>query len=176
MPNKSKRELKKEQKIKEENIRMLDEEIKQNKKIPKEYKKKINKQILLNISTLIAIIIYLVCINVLSLYLDTKKYIIVLRVLSVIVAIISVMYFELGYRKDNEKIFLYGVEVLIIAIITLLSTYMYFIFFDKFNNILIIILGIIVIYYAIKISIIRKRMKKQYYKKQNDIKEIIKKV
>ena len=41
MAEKSKRELKREQKIKEENIRKLDEQIQASKKIPKEYKKKI---------------------------------------------------------------------------------------------------------------------------------------
>lgn len=175
MPNKSKRELKKEQKIKEENIRKLDEEIKLSKKIPKEYKKKINKQVLLNIVTLIAIIIYLVCINVLSLYLDTEIYLKYIKVFSVILAIIAVVYFELSYRKDNEKLFLYGVEVLIIGIITLFSNYTYYIFFDSYNKILIFVTGIIVIYYIIKILVIKARMKKQYYREQNDIKKIIQK-
>ena len=59
--------------------------------------------------------------------------------------------------------------------ITLFSTYAYFIYFDTYNKILGIIAGVFVLYYLIKILIIRSRMKKQYYKEQNDIKEIIKK-
>lgn len=166
---------KKEQKIREENIKKLDEQIRESKKIPKEYKKKMRKQTILNVVTVLCMVIYLVSINILSLYLETGTYLKVIKILSVILAGISIVYFELSYRKDNEKLFLYGTEVLIISMITLFSTYAYFIYFDTYNKILGIVAGILVIYYLIKILIIRSRMKKQYYKEQNDIKEIIKK-
>lgn len=166
---------KKEQKIREENIKKLDEQIRESKKIPKEYKKKMRKQTILNVVTVLCMVIYLVSINILSLYLETGTYLKTIKILSVILAGISIVYFELSYRKDNEKLFLYGTEVLIISMITLFSTYAYFIYFDTYNKILGIVAGILVIYYLIKILIIRSRMKKQYYKEQNDIKEIIKK-
>lgn len=166
---------KKEQKIREENIKKLDEQIRESKKIPKEYKKKIRKQTILNVVTVLCMVIYLVSINILSLYLETETYLKTIKILSVILAGISIVYFELSYRKDNEKLFLYGTEVLIISMITLFSTYAYFIYFDTYNKILGIIAGAFVLYYLIKILIIRSRMKKQYYKEQNDIKEIIKK-
>lgn len=166
---------KKEQKIREENIKKLDEQIRESKKIPKEYKKKMRKQTILNVVTVLCMVIYLVSINILSLYLETGTYLKAIKILSVILAGISIIYFELSYRKDNEKLFLYGTEVLIISMITLFSTYAYFIYFDTYNKILGIVAGILVIYYLIKILIIRSRMKKQYYKEQNDIKEIIKK-
>lgn len=166
---------KKEQKIREENIKKLDEQIRESKKIPKEYKKKMRKQTILNVITVLCMVIYLVSINILSLYLETETYLKAIKILSVILAGISIIYFELSYRKDNEKLFLYGTEVLIISMITLFSTYAYFIYFDTYNKILGIVAGILVIYYLIKILIIRSRMKKQYYKEQNDIKEIIKK-
>ncbi len=166
---------KKEQKIREENIKKLDEQIRESKKIPKEYKKKMRKQTILNVVTVLCMVIYLVSINILSLYLETETYLKTIKILSVILAGISIVYFELSYRKDNEKLFLYGTEVLIISMITLFSTYAYFIYFDTYNKILGIVAGILVIYYLMKILIIKSRMKKQYYKEQNDIKEIIKK-
>ena len=164
---------KKEQKIREENIKKLDEQIRESKKIPKEYKKKMRKQTILNVVTVLCMVIYLVSINIL--YLETETYLKTIKILSVILAGISIVYFELSYRKDNEKLFLYGTEVLIISMITLFSTYAYFIYFDTYNKILGIIAGVFVLYYLIKTLIIRSRMKKQYYKEQNDIKEIIKK-
>ena len=166
---------KKEQKIREENIKKLDEQIRESKKIPKEYKKKMRKQTILNVVTVLCMVIYLVSINILSLYLETETYLKTIKILSVILAGISIVYFELSYRKDNEKLFLYGTEVLIISMVTLFSTYAYFIYFDTYNKILGIVAGILVIYYLMKILIIKSRMKKQYYKEQNDIKEIIKK-
>lgn len=171
MAGKSKRE----EKIKEENIRKLDEQIRESKRIPKEYKKKINKQIILNIITLITMTIYLFCMNILSLYTDTEIYLKYLKVFSVILAVIAVIYFEFSYRKDNEKLFLYGVEVLFLAVITLFSNYAYYMFFDTYNRILSEITIIFAVYYIIKIFILRINMKKKYYKEQNDIKEIIQK-
>ena len=64
LAKKTEKELKK---VQEENIQKFDEEMRQNRKIPKEYKKKINKQIMLNILILLAMAIYLICLNVSSL-------------------------------------------------------------------------------------------------------------
>ena len=175
MAEKSKRELKKAQKIKEENIKKLQEEVNQSKKIPKEYRKKINKKVLLNIAILFAMILYLTCINIMSLYLDTEVYIKYIKVLSIILCVISIVYFEISYKKDNEGIFLYGVEILILAFVTLFSNYAYFLYFDKYNKMLIGISIIIAIYFAIKIIYIKTKMKKAYYKQLNDIKDIVKK-
>lgn len=175
MAEKSKREKMKEQKLKEENIRRLDEQIKQSKKISKEYKKKMNKQLIINILTVVVMAIYLCCINILALYIETPIYIRALKVLSIILALIAIIYFEFSYRKDNEKIFLYGVEVLVLAVITLFSNYAYYIYFDRFNYILTGITIAFVVYYIVKILIVRARMKKKYYEDQNDIKDIVKK-
>ncbi len=175
MAEKSKREKIKEQKIKEENIRKLEEQIKQSKKIPKEYKKKINKQVILNIITVIVMIVYLCCVNILSLYIETQTYLKYIKAFSITLAIIAVIYFEFSYRKDNERLFLYGVEVLALAVITLFSNYAYYMFYDRYNYLLTSVTILLAIYYIIKILIIRNRMKKKYYKEQNDIKDIIKK-
>lgn len=169
------RKSKREEKIKEENIKKLDEQIRESKKIPKEYKKKIRKQIFLNIIILIAIIIYLCCVNILSLYIDTEIYLKYLKILSVILAVIAVIYFEISYRKDNAKMFLYAIEVLMLAVITLFSNYAYYMFFDIYNMILSEITIVFAVYYIIKIFILSINMKKKYYKEQNDIKDITKK-
>ena len=175
MAEKSKRELKKEQKIKEENIKKFDEQIKANKIISKDYKKKMNKQTIFNLSTIFTIVLYLFCLNISSLYTDTNIYLNILKGFSVALAIISIIYFEIGYKKDNEKIFLYGVEILILAVITLFCNYAYYIYFNSFNKILMYIIIGFTVYYFAKILIVRKNMKKKYYEEQNDIKDIIKK-
>ena len=171
MTSKSEKELKK---IQEENIKKLDEEIRLNKKIPKDYKKKINKKILFNLLILLFMTIYLVCLNVSSLYLETKVYLKSLKIFSIILAVISVTYFEFSYRKDNENLFLYGAEVLALAIITLFSVYGCEIYFNSFNKILSVITIVFVVYYLIKTLVIRSRMKKKYYEEQNDISDIVK--
>ena len=171
----SKREQKRLEKIKQENIQKFDEEYKQSRIIPKDYKKMIRDRILKNTGIALIIIIYLILLNVLSMYIETDIYILGIKILCVLLAIVSVIYFELSYRKDNGYLFMYGVEFLILATITLFSVYAYSLFFITYNSILLYILLAIIIYYIIKTILTLRNMKQDYYKSQNDIKEIVKK-
>jgi len=171
----SKREQKKLDEIRKENIKKFDEEYKKSRIIPKDYKKKIRSRILKNTIIALIVITYLILLNVLSLHIETTSYIMGIKVLSVIFAVISVIYFELCYRKDNGYLFMHGVEFLILATITLFSTYAYYIFFVTYNSILLYILIGVIIYYIIKTIFTLRYMKQDYYKSQNDIKDIVKK-
>lgn len=174
---KSKRAIQKEQKIQEENIQKLDEHIQEQKVIPEEYRRKMRNRTLISVATAVVMVALLGIICVLSLYIETNSYLNLLRGVSILVAGISIIYFEAGYRKDNERIFLYGVEILVFAMMLLATIYLYYnyMFYGKYMQIMAIVAGCIVTYYVVKIFIVRKRMKKQYYKDLNDIKEIVKK-
>ena len=169
-----KKEISKEERIKE-NIKKFDEEYKKSRIIPKDYKKKIINRILKNTIIAVIVIVYLILLNVLSLHIETDKYIIGIKILSVVFAVISVIYFELCYRKDNGYLFMHGAEFLVLATITLFSVYAYSLFFVTYNSILLYILIFVIIYYIIKTICTLRFMKKEYYKSQNDIKEIVKK-
>lgn len=171
----SKREQKKQERIMKENILKFHEEYKKNKIIPQDYKKKIINRILKNTVIAIIVIVYLIALNVLSLHIDTANYILGIKVVCVLLAMVSVVYFELSYRKDNGYLFMHGVEFLILATITLFSVYAYSLFFITYNSILLYILVALIIYYLFKTILTLKNMKNEYYKSQNDIKEIVKK-
>lgn len=171
----SKREQKRLEKITQENIQKFDEEYKKSRIIPKDYKKKIRNRILKNSIIAIIVITYLIALNILSLHIETTTYILGIKVLCVGLAIVSVIYFELSYRKDNGYLFMHGVEFLILATITLFSVYAYSLFFVTYNSILLYILIGVAIYYIIKTICTLRNMKKEYYESQNDIKEIVKK-
>ena len=171
----SKREQKRLEKIKQENIQKFDEEYKKSRVIPKDYKKKILNRILKNSVIAIIAIAYLIALNVLSMHIETSTYIWGIKVVCVVLAIISVIYFELSYRKDNGYLFLHGAEFFVIATITLFSVYAYSLFYITYNSILLYILIAVIIYYIIKTYGTLRNMKKEYYKSQNDIKEIVKK-
>lgn len=172
----SKREQKRQEKIKQENIQKFDEEYKKSRIIPKDYKKQIRNRILKNTAIAIIVIAYLIALNVLSLYIETNTYILAIKIVCVVLSVVSVIYFELSYRRDNGYLFLHGAEFLVLATITLFSVYAYSLFFITYNNILLYILIAVIIYYIIKTILTLRNMKKEYYKSQNDIKEIIKKV
>ena len=171
----SKKEQQKLEKITQDNIQKFDEEYKKSRIIPKDYKKKILNRILKNSIIAIIVISYLIALNILSLQLDTTIYILGIKILCVVLAIVAVIYFELSYRKDNGYLFMHGVEFLIIATITLFSVYAYSLFFVTYNSILLYVLIGVGIYYIIKTICTLKNMKTEYYKTQNDIKEIVKK-
>lgn len=171
----SKREQKRLEKIKQQNIQKFDEEYKKSRVIPKDYKKKILNRILKNSVIAIIVIAYLIALNVLSMHIETSTYIWGIKVVCVVLAIISVIYFELSYRKDNGYLFLHGAEFFVIATITLFSVYAYSLFYITYNSILLYILIAVIIYYIIKTYGTLRNMKKEYYKSQNDIKEIVKK-
>ena len=162
-------------KQRKDNIRKLDEEIIKNRKIPIECRKKINKRILYNGVILLLILIYLGCLNVFSLYIETSIYLKLLKIFSIFLAVISIIYFEIGYKKDDENIFLYGIEFFIIALLTLFCCYAYELYFNNYNRLLLIIKILIAVYYLLKIIYVNKKMKKEYYESLNDIKDITKK-
>lgn len=171
----SKREQKKLEKIKEENLQKFDEEYKKSRIIPEDYKKQIKKRVIKNSIIAVIMITYLILLNILSLHIETTTYILGIRILCVILAIVSIVFFELSYRKDNGYLFLYGAEFLVLATITLFSVYAYSIFYVTYNNILAGVLAVVIVYYIVKTILTIKSMKKQYYKELNDIRDIVKK-
>ena len=74
MQEKSKRQLKKEQKIKEDNIQKFEEEIIKNKEISEDYKLKIKKALTRNIIIGLILTIYMAFLNILFWYLETIIY------------------------------------------------------------------------------------------------------
>ncbi len=134
-----------------------------------------NKRTIFNFLTIFTIVLYLFCLNISSIYTDTNIFLLTLKCFSILLAIISIIYFELAYRKDNERLFLYGIEILVLGIATLFSNYIYYIYFNSFNKIITCFTLVFIIYYLVKIFIARRNMRKKYYNEQNDIKEIIKK-
>ena len=171
----SKREQKEQDKITQENIEKFHKEYQKSRIIPDDYKRKIRNRIFKNTIIAAIVIIYLILLNILSMHIETEPYILGIKIVCVILAIISVIYFELCYRKDNGYLFMHGVEFLILATITLFSVYAYSLFYITYNSILLYILIAVVVYYIIKTIFTLKYMKKEYYKSQNDIKEIVKK-
>lgn len=175
MKQESKREQKRNEKLRQENIEKFDEEYKKSKVIPKEYKKKIKNRVLKNSSIALIAIIYLIAINWLSLKLETQVYITIIKILCIFGTITSVVFLELSYRKDNGYIFMHGIEFLVLTTVTLFSEYAYVLFYKTYNIILACILMGIVVYYIIKTIVTIKYMKRDYYNSLNDIKEIVKK-
>ena len=167
--------MKREERKRKDNIEKLTKEVEAKKKIPKEVKEKINSKVFENMIIAAIIMVYLVSLNFGMTNIPTDTYRTDLKVFSILLLIITIMIFEWGYKKDNESIWLHGVEVMVLGVITLYLIYLYSMYYSTYGTLILSIGIVYLIYYAIKIVIIQKRIEKEYIKSLNDIGEIIKK-
>ncbi len=163
--------MKREQK---KNIEKIEKIIEEKKKIPKNVKEKINAKVFENMVIMAIIMIYLAALNIGMTNIPTDTYIMDLKVFSIILLIATIIIFEIGYKKDNGAIWIHGVEVMCIAVLTLYLIYFYSIYYATYSTLLISIGIVFLIYYAIKIIITQKRLEAQYNKSLTDIGEIVK--
>ena len=157
------------------NIEKLEKVIEEKKKLPKEIKEKINGKAFKNVAIAAIIIIYFAGLYFGMTNVPTENYMLVLRIVSTILLVFTIILYEAGYRKDNEEIWLHGVEMMAISIFSLYLTYLYSIFFTNYGTLLLVSGIICLIYYAIKIVLIQRKIEKEYNKSLTDIVDIVKK-
>ena len=156
--------------VKEEVVKL--EEIKstlnKKNKIPKEKLEEIYGLIFKNIA--IAAVIFL---NLGQMNIKTDIDQTDLKVFSITSLLISIVLFEKAYKKDSGEIAIYGIETLMLAIITLTLIYINLMFSSRYVFIVNSISCIFAIYYLIKSVIIYIKKRKKCY--IDDMKEIINK-
>ena len=161
--------------MKEETIEKIEDEIKRKTNMPENKKEKVRKEIFANILLAIGIIVYFIFLVLGSL--DTEKITrsIDLKIFSMVLLFTSIILFELAYKKDSGRLAINGIEVLIVAVITLFLPYIVFELDSIYQRYYIAGSSLIAVYYAIKSIIISNKAKKSYEKQESDIKEITKK-
>lgn len=159
----------------EEKIEQLEKQIVNKKKLPQEEENKINKKIFENMIIANVLMAFFYLISLGSLNIETQIFITDLKVFSIGLIILTVILFEISYKKENGNLCIHGIECLVIAIFVLFSTYLYTVYIKEFYMYVSIFAYISGIYYAIKSIIIYRKMKKKYIESLSDIDEIIKK-
>lgn len=160
--------------MKEEIVEKIEKDIKEKKKMPREVQEKINKRIFTNILIACFIFIYFIFINLGFNNIEADAFLIDLKVFSMAILFTAILLFEKSYNKDDGIICIYGIETLVLAIITLISTYFFILMKDKFILLISLVSYFYGIYYVAKSIIIYKKMKNEYIKSLNDISEIVK--
>ncbi len=138
------------------------EEQKAKKSIPKEEQKKMNGEVFTNIVIAIGIVVFLNFIILGFINIESEVFMVDLKVFALSILAVAIGIFEYAYKKDSDKIALYGIETLVFAICMLGFIYLYIMQNSKFVIITILITYIVAIYYTVKSLIIYKKMKKQY--------------
>lgn len=161
--------------INDEKLEKIQQEINKQKTISTEKRKKIDKKIFINVVVAISIILYFIFINLGYANLELKKYLIDLKVFSIVTIGITILLFEKSYKKDSGEITIFGIETLILSIITLLTSYYCVVYSNKYPYIINCIAILFGLYYVVKSTIIYLKMKKKALYTSGDIHKIVKK-
>lgn len=156
-------------------IEVLEEDLSKNKKLTPELKKKIRKTFGKNILIIGLILMYMGLLTLSFYKMELNTLSTDLKVLSVGFLAFAIIKFEQGYKKDNEGIFLTGVEALVLALITLFMTVLISTSENFFKNVILGICIFVTVYYLLKSLVIRSKIKKQHKKQVSDVRDIVKK-
>jgi len=156
-----------------DNQELLVKTLENRKKLPKKIKKNMFFSVLFNVLIAICMVIFTVVINVSFVKLSKEDFSNYIKVIQIVVALITIVLFEVAYRKDTMKIGMYGIEFFGYSIAVLFVQYM-FVLKDNTNFIKYITI-IFFVYYFIK-SIYSALLIRYKYIRENisDVKEIVK--
>lgn len=154
---------------------IFEEDLSKNKKLTPELKTKIRKTFGKSFAMIGLVLVYMLLITLAFYKMELNTLATDLKVIGAGFLVVSIVKFEQGYKKDNEGIFLVGVEFLILALISLFMTALISAEETFFRNVVTGICIFSVIYYLLKAFIIRRKIKKQHKKQISDIRDIVKK-
>ena len=137
-------------------------------------KKTIVKDVITNIIYLILMIIYFICFNTQVITLEQTILTRYIDISSMTFLVIAIIMFEVGYRNNKSKIFINGVEFLVLAIATLLIKHIPKTLGYTVENYIKILIYVFIAYYILKLVILYTKTKRDELKKLSDIKEIVK--
>ena len=147
-------------------------EMKAKKKMPEAELNKINTKVFQNICLAIIMMFYFNFVILGFINIENSVFLVDLKVFSIVILAIAIGVFEYAYKKDSGRHAIHGIEVLVMALITISLIYVNIMHIDKFIVITVMITYIFTIYYITKAIVIYKKMKKQYL--IDNMKEIIK--
>ena len=156
-----------------EQLEEIGKEIKKQKQSPKEVVNELRKIAFQNTLIAIAIFIYLIFVNLGYINIKPENFILDLQVFAVTLAVIAIIIFERAYKKDSGKLALNGIEVLALAIVTMLLPRIYFEQNHLFIWSIVVMSMIFGIYYEVKALILYIKTARKVRK--SDAEELIKK-
>lgn len=135
--------------------------------------KKVSKPIFINLLMATIIMAYFILINFMYYHQTKKNTLLVLKILSMVVLGVTILLIEIAYRKDNGKVAIHSIEVLVLASHTLSTAYIVKAQNLDFANYILVSSYIFSIYYLLKAIFIYTKERKEYLNSLSDIKEIV---
>lgn len=148
------------------------EKMREKRNLSSKAKKSISKRLISNFAICLSFIALILLYYIATFYIKKDITTIIYHVISFIFLVTAIILFEIGYKKDSGKYALTGLEMLIVALFSLFSPHIYYVF----NRISIIIcLLVMTLYYIVKIIVIYNKEKNKALKEFDDINTIVKK-
>ena len=157
-----------------EKARLMQLEIEEKRKLPKNVKDEIVVKIFHTLIVAIIIVLYFLTVNLFYYKFEAAQFEVFMKYYALIIIVATVVMFEVGYRKDSIKFAVIGVELLACGILSLYIPYI-FLHTTKALRLSIMILPIpVLLYYLFKSLFIYKKDKFHYQNNLSDIKELVK--
>lgn len=157
-----------------EKAKLMQLEIEQKRKLPKNLKDKISTKIFQNLIVAVVIIAYFCIINMSYYKLESNKFEECLKYFALGISIITVIFFEISYRKNNLGLMIISIELLLCGILSLYIPYIFLHTNRTFRISIMVLPVILVVYYAIKSFVLFKKNQLNYRNNLSDVKEIVK--
>ena len=139
----------------------------------KENNKIIRKKIFENLIISVAMMLYFILINFSYLRMEEDLLLQGIKIASLIILFFSIIIFEVAYHKDSGRIAINGIEVLVLAILTLTIRLVTARFKIDFGKYIVYLAYTFTIYYILKSIILYTIEKKKYLDSLSDIHEIV---
>ncbi len=139
----------------------------------KENNKIIRKKIFENLIIAVAMMLYFILINFSYLRMEEDLLLQGIKIASLIILFFSIIIFEVAYHKDSGRIAINGIEVLVLAILTLTIRLVTARFKIDFGKYIVYLAYTFTIYYILKSIILYTIEKKKYLDSLSDIHEIV---
>lgn len=157
-----------------EKLEEIGKVIEKQKIVPKIHQKKMMQRVFDNLILAIVFLLYFFFINLGAMHIGQETFLVDLYVFCLFTLAISIYLFEVAYKKDKGRIAIHGIEVLAMAIITLLSLYLFQMQKDQFPLLLNAASLIFSVYFVGKSIYLYVKMKKRALKQNNDVHRIAK--
>ncbi len=148
--------------FKDNELETIKKELKDNKNLNKSKAKRQEKykEIFKNSLIFIFIELYFLILLISKSTISTIEYITDLKLFILIELVVSIILFEIAYKKDNSKLAWHGIEIILLGATTILILELYSRQSSIINTVFAIIAGTFIIYYIIKMFIIALKKQK----------------
>ena len=158
----------------EDNSKLMQLEIEEKRKLPKNLKDKISTKIFQDLIVAVIIMAYFCTVNITYYKLENYKFEEYMKYFALAIILFTVISFEIAYRKNSINIGIIGIELLSCGILTLYIPYIFLHTTSALRVSIMILPVFLVVYYGIKSIIIFKQNQFKYRNNLSDVKEIVK--